>query len=63
MNYNYFCLFQGIRTLAKSMKKSGQTVYFCGASQKVEDVLQGADPSLFISYGNVEEAENRLAGS
>jgi hypothetical protein len=45
------------------MKKSGQTVLFCGATQNVEDILQGADPSLFISYGNVQEAELRLGGS
>ena len=37
--------FQGIRALAKTMKKSGQPVYFCSASHSVEDILQGADPS------------------
>ena len=55
--------FQGIRALAKTMKKSGQPVYFCGASHSVEDILQGADPSVFISFGNVREAELRLGGS
>jgi hypothetical protein len=45
------------------MKKSGQVVYFCGANDNVEDILQGADPSLFLSYGNVREAELRLGGS
>ena len=49
--------------MAKSMKKSGQSVYFCGANETVEAILQGADPSLFISYGNVAEAELRFAGS
>ena len=46
-----------VRALAKNMSSSsGQVVAFCGASQSVEDVLQGVDPSLFISHPNVTEA-------
>jgi hypothetical protein len=45
------------------MKKSGCGVYFCGADQNVEDVLQGVDPSLFISYANINEAVNRIGGT
>jgi hypothetical protein len=44
-----FC--QGIRALAKSMKRSGQNVYFCGATQNVEDVLQGSILQNRISAG------------
>jgi len=45
------------------MKKAGRGVYFCGADKTVEDVLQGVDPSLFISYANINEAENRIGGT
>ena len=45
-----------VRALAKNMSSSGQVVAFCGASQSVEDVLQGVDPSLFIPHPNVTEA-------
>lgn len=50
-----------IRALAKSMKdKNGRTVLFCGSSSKVKDVLQGVDAALFLSYCNIEEAEQKL---
>ena len=50
-----------IRALAKSMKaKEGRNVLFCGASENVDHVLQGVDASLFLSYENVEDAEQKL---
>ena len=52
---------QLIRALAKSMRaKNGRNVLFCGASEKVENVLQGVDAALFLSYSNIEEAEQKL---
>ena len=51
-----------VRALAKNMAtSSGQVVAFCGASHSVEDVLQGVDPSLFISHPSVTEAVKCLA--
>ena len=50
-----------IRALAKTMKTSeGRKVLFCGASENVESVLQGVDAALFLSYGSIEEAEEKL---
>ena len=56
-------LFQAIRALSKQMKKSGQAVYFCNVREDVEAVLQGADPSLFVAYVNVQDAEQKIRGS
>lgn len=58
-----FTAAKSIRALAKTMKKSGQNVYFCGASDDIESVLQGVDPALFLSYCTVEETEQRIRGS
>ncbi len=55
--------FQAIRALAKTLKKSGQNVYFCSANEAIEDVLQGVDPAVFLSYSSVSEAEQRVRGS
>jgi sodium-independent sulfate anion transporter 11 len=50
-----------IRALAKSMKeKNGRTLLFCGATQKVEYIMQGVDAAIFLSYCNIEEAEKKL---
>jgi len=51
---------KAVRALAKSISSQGQSVTFCGTSQKVEDVLQGVEPSLFLSYTDVEEAVKSL---
>ena len=51
-----FAAASAIRALVKSITGSGQAVTFCGATQSVEDVLQGVDPTLFLSHANVEEA-------
>ena len=40
--------------------KNGRNVLFCGASQNVENVLQGVDAALFVSYTDIEEAERKL---
>ena len=47
-----FAAASAVRALAKSIASSGQAVTFCGASQGVEDVLQGVDPTLFLSHAN-----------
>ena len=52
-----------LRALAKSISGSGQVILFCGASQNVENVLQGVDASLFLSHVNVEEAVRCLTRS
>ena len=53
-----------LRALAKQMKKTGQaSVYFCNVSEDIEAVLQGADPSLFVSYLNVSDAEQKIRNS
>ena len=50
-----------IRALARSMKeKNGRNVLFCGATQKVESVLQGADADIFYAFCNIEEAQDKL---
>ena len=50
-----------IRALARSMKeKNGRNVLFCGATQKVESVLQGADADMFYAFCNIEEAQDKL---
>ena len=50
-----------IRALARSMKeKNGRNVMFCGATQKVENVLQGADADTFYTFCNIEEAQDKL---
>lgn len=51
-----FAAGSAVRALAKSIASSGQAVTFCGATPSVEDVLQGVDPTLFLSHANVEEA-------
>ena len=50
-----------IRALARSMKeKNGRNVLFCGATQKVESVLQGVDADIFFTFCNIEEAQDKL---
>ncbi len=46
------------------MKRSGQSVFFCSVPEDVEAILQGVDPSLFVSYVNLQDAEAKIrAGS
>jgi hypothetical protein len=54
---------QGLRALARQMKKSGQSVYFCCVRDNIEDIMQGVDSSLFLSYVNVQDAELKIRGS
>ena len=56
----YFPVFQGIRALCKVLKKSGQNTYFYAVNERIETVLQGADPSLFVTYSSMIEIEQRL---
>ena len=50
-----------IRSLAKSIKeRDGRHVLFFGASQTIEDVLQGVDAALFHSYPTIHEVEDKL---
>lgn len=50
--------------MAKQLRKSGEAVvYFCGVPDRVEEILQGVDPSLFVSYVNVRDAEQKIRGS
>ena len=50
-----------IRALAQSMKtEQGKNIIFCGATPKIEDIMQGVDAALFLSYSNIEEAEQKL---
>ena len=50
-----------IRSLAKSIKeRDGRHVLFFGASQTIEDVLQGVDAALFHSYSTIHEVEDKL---
>ena len=51
---------QGIRALCKVLKKSGQNTYFYAVNENIETVLQGADPSLFVTYSSMSEIEQRL---
>eukprot|EP00095_Tigriopus_kingsejongensis_P006119 maker-scaffold98_size375582-snap-gene-1.13 protein:Tk06119 transcript:maker-scaffold98_size375582-snap-gene-1.13-mRNA-1 annotation:"sulfate transporter " len=53
----------GIRALAKSLKKSGQHIYFCCVEEEIEEILQGVDPSLFLAYVNLQDAEQKIRGS
>ena len=39
------------------------SVYFCNVSEEIEAVLQGADPSLFVSYLNISDAEQKIRNS
>ena len=55
--------FQGLRALARQLKKSGQPIYFCCVREDIEEVLQGADAALFLSYVNVQDAEQKIRGS
>ena len=45
------------------MKKSGRSIYLCAVNERLEGVLQGADPSLLVVYSNVNEAELKLKTS
>jgi len=45
-----FTAAKGIRALCKVLKKSGQNTYFYAVNERIETVLQGADPSLFVTY-------------
>ena len=50
-----------IRALARSMKdKNGRNVMFCGATSRVESVLQGVDADIFYTYRSIEEAQDKL---
>ena len=50
-----------IRALAKSIKdRDGRNVLFFGASPVIEDVLQGVDSDLFLSYSSITEVEDKL---
>jgi len=50
-----------IRALANSIKdRDGTNVLFFGASQGIEDILQGVDATLFLSYSNINEIESKL---
>ena len=51
---------QGLRALCKVLKKSGQNTYFYAVNEDIESVLQGADPSLLVTYSSMEEIEQRL---
>ncbi|XP_059079946.1 sodium-independent sulfate anion transporter-like isoform X2 [Tigriopus californicus] len=53
----------GIRGLTKSLKKSGQHVYFCCVDESIEEILQGVDSSLFLAYVNLQDAEQKIRGS
>ena len=58
-----YLTFQGIRALSKQIKKSGQAVYFCAVREDIEEILQGVDPSLFLAYVNIQDAEQKIRGS
>ncbi len=45
------------------MSRSGQSVYFCSVPPPVESILQGVDPSLFVSYVNVADVEAKIRGT
>merc|ERR1719361_961427 len=55
-----FTAAKGLRALCKVLKKSGQNTYFYAVNEDIESVLQGADPSLLVTYSTMEEIEQRL---
>lgn len=64
MTNAFLSFLQAIRSMSKQMKKSGQAfIYFCCVRDEVEEILQGVDPSLFVSYVNVQDAEQKIRGS
>merc|ERR1739847_63118 len=55
-----FTAAKGLLALCKVLKKSGQNTYFYAVNEDIESVLQGADPSLLVTYSSMEEIEQRL---
>ena len=52
-----------LKILTGECTRAQAAVYFCNVSEDIEAVLQGADPSLFVSYVNISDAEQKIRNS